>query len=128
MTRLFLLSALAASVLASAGVSADQASAAAPIGEPVLGAPTLHSLGVHWVIGGDENQNAEVRVAWRSAGGEWRSGQPLLRVEAGAHKPEKGPGSVEVPAGGRLYAGSLLMLAPDCSYDFKLTLVDPDGG
>lgn len=114
-------------MLASAGASAVPADAAAPVGEPVLGAPTLHSLGVHWVIGGDENQNAEVRVAWRSAGGEWKDALPLLRVEQDAHKPEKGRGSVDVPDGARLYAGSVLMLAPDADYELKLSVVDPDG-
>ncbi|MEA3209422.1 MAG: hypothetical protein QOE70_2479 [Chthoniobacter sp.] len=128
MKRLFLLPLLAASVLSSAGVPPAPASGAAPIGEPVLGPPTLHSLGVHWVIGGDENQNAEVRVAWRTAGGPWTNALPLMRVEQGAQKPEKGPGSVEVPGGARLFAGSVLMLAPDSDYELKLSLVDPDGG
>ena len=128
MTRLFLLPVLAASVLSSAGEPVAHTSAAAPIGEPVLGAPTLHSLGVHWIIGGDENQNAEVRIAWRSAGGAWKNALPLLRVEQGAQKPEKGAGSVEVPGGARLFAGSVLMLAPDTEYELKLSLVDPDGG
>jgi hypothetical protein len=99
-----------------------------PLGEPVLGAPTLHSLGVHWIIGGDENLNAEVRLAWRPTGGEWKNALPLLRVEQGAHLPEKGLGSVQVPSGSRLFAGSALLLTPDSDYELKLTLVDLDGG
>jgi hypothetical protein len=106
----------------------SMAQAAAPLGEPVLGAPTLHSIGMHWIIGGDGNQNAEVRLAWRSGGGGWKDGLPLLRVEQGAHIPEKGPGSVAVPDGARLFAGSLLMLAPDTAYEIKLSFVDPAGG
>ena len=80
--------------------------AAKPSGEPVLEAPTLHSLGVHWIIAGDDNQNAVVQVAWRTRGGPWRDGAPLLRVERGAHKPEGNPGSVAVPADAWLFAGS----------------------
>lgn len=95
---------------------------------PVLEAPTLHSLGVHWVVAGDENGDAVVRVAWRARGGQWRSGAPLWRVERGAHKPAKGSGSVGVPANARLFAGSVLLLCPDTDHELKLTLVDPDGG
>ena len=57
---------LAVLAISSASAASD---AAAPIGEPVPGPATLHSMGVHWVIGGDQNQNAEVRVAWRAVGG-----------------------------------------------------------
>ena len=53
---------------------------------------------------------------------------PLLRVEKGAQKPEKGPGSVEVPADARLYAGSVLLLDPDTEYELKLNLKDEAGG
>ncbi len=110
------------------GASAANPAAVVPTAEPVVGAPTLHSIGVHWVLGGDENQNAEVRLAWRTTGGAWHEGMPLLRVEKGAQKPEKGHGSVEVPADARLYAGSVLWLEPGTDYEIKLHLIDPDGG
>jgi len=128
MSRLLPIAILAAAALSARTACAAPGGAAAPLGEPVVEAPTLHSLGIHWVIGGDENQNAEVRLAWRTAGGAWKSGQPLLRVEKDAQKPATGEGSVQVPAGARLYAGSLLMLAPDTAFEIKLNLVDPDGG
>lgn len=102
--------------------------AAKPSGEPVLEAPTLHSLGVHWIIASDDNQNAVVQVAWRTRGGPWRDGAPLLRVERGAHKPEGNPGSVAVPADAWLFAGSILLLEPDSYHELRLKLIDPDGG
>jgi hypothetical protein len=102
--------------------------AATPAGEPILGPPTLHSLGVHWVIAGDANHDAEIGLAWRTANGEWRVGVPLRRVESGARKDAKGGGSVQVPEGAQLFAGSVLLLAPETDYELKLTLADADGG
>jgi hypothetical protein len=107
---------------------AEESIAAGADGEPVLEMPTLHSLGVHWIIAGDANQNAEVRMNCREAGGEWRAMLPLVRVERGAHRSEKGVSSVEVPAGAWLFAGSALFLQPDTAYELKLVLADPDGG
>ncbi len=88
--------------------------------EPVLERPTLHCLGVAWVVRGDANRNARVAVEWRRDA-EWRKGPPLFRVERGASK-------TEVPADGWLFAGSVLDLEPDTPYELKLALVDPDGG
>ena len=102
--------------------------AGTPAGEPILGPPTLHSLGVHWVIAGDANHDAEIGLAWRTTNGEWRVGVPLRRVESGARKDAKGGGSVQVPEGAQLFAGSVLLLAPETDYELKLTLADADGG
>src|SRR4051794_3693804 len=100
--------ALAASlVFAASGPLFAQGAAAVPAAEPVLGPPTLHSIGITWTVGGDENANSEVRLSWRAPGGAWKEAQPLLRVEQGAQKPAKSSGSIVVPAGARLFAGSL---------------------
>lgn len=90
-------------------------------------APTLHSLGMHWVVADDEAHEAEVRVAWRKPNGEWKDGAPLFRVEKNANKPEKGEGSVDVPANATLFAGSVLWLEPGTEYEVKLNLTLPGG-
>lgn len=66
-------------------------------------------------------------MSWREAGGEWRDGAPLWRVEKDAHRSAKGGGSVTVPESEALFAGSLLMLQPATSYEIRLTLSDPNG-
>ncbi|MEM7221779.1 MAG: right-handed parallel beta-helix repeat-containing protein [Pseudomonadota bacterium] len=82
-----------------------------------------HSLGIQWPIMGDDNGNAVVQVAYREASdGAWRDGLPLFWVH-----PERTPDYLKVPQG-RLFAGSLLDLAPNTDYELKLTLIDPDGG
>jgi hypothetical protein len=103
--------------------------AAAPLGEPTLEPATMHSLGVHWAVRGDDNRNARVGFSYRSEGGrEWRSAPDLFRVEKGLHKDDKGQSSVVVPDDGWLFAGSALRLDPGTSYELKLSLADPDGG
>src|SRR5690242_19977760 len=55
---------------------ADNASA--PIGEPVLEHPTLHCLGVYWIVRGDDNRNAAISVDYRKSGGQvWQKAMPL---------------------------------------------------
>ena len=120
-------------VLSAAGrpIAAEQAAknAAKPVGEPGLDAPTLHSLGVYWIVGGDDNKDAKVEVAYRAAGATaWQPGPPLFRVEKDAHKNEKGQSKLNVPADAWLFAGSVVLLEPDTDYELKLSLADPDGG
>ncbi|HQK92892.1 MAG TPA: right-handed parallel beta-helix repeat-containing protein, partial [Armatimonadota bacterium] len=106
-----------------------QANSAEPLGEPVLEPATLRSLGVHWIIAGDENENARVTLAYRRHGDhQWQEGLPLFRVERGAHRNEKGESSVEVSDDAWLFAGSALLLEPDTAYELRLRLTDPDGG
>jgi hypothetical protein len=103
------------------------ANAARAVGEPVLEPPTLHSLGVYWVIDGDANGNAQVELACRAAGtADWHACQPLFRVGRGAHRNDKGASLVEVPETARLFAGSVLFLTPDTNYELRVRLVDPD--
>src|SRR4051812_25229810 len=127
MTRLLLISAASAVALWGGALLGEELASKATE-EPVLGPATLHCVGIHWIIGGDENANAEVRLSWRPPGGAWKEAQPLLRVEKGAQNPEKGHGSVAVPAKAWLFAGSLLRLNPASEYEVKLALTDADGG
>ena len=120
------------SVVAALVVSASLALAgndAAPVGEPVLERPTLRSLGAYWIIRGDENKNAAVRVDYRKKGeSNWRQGPPMFRVEKGAHKGKEYGSLLKIPDDAWLFAGSIVLLQPDTSYEMKLTLSDPDGG
>ena len=109
--------------------SAYGADASKPVGDPHPERPTLRSLGVYWIIQGDDNQNAEVRLEYRKEGlSPWRPGAPLFRVERRAHLAEKFGSRLEVPDDGWLFAGSVLLLEPGTPYELKLTFKDPDGG
>jgi hypothetical protein len=129
MTRLFWIVLIINSMFC---LDARGADAAEPLGEPALDPPTLRCLGVRWLVGGDDNANATVTVAYRKreggGGGEWKAGLPLFRVEKGKHRAEKYGSKLEVPGGATLYAGSVVMLDPDAAYEIKLTLKDADGG
>ena len=105
-----------------------------PLGEPVLDPPTLHSLGVYWIVQGDDNKNAAVQVEYRKQSEkDWRKGYPLFRVDKGAQKgaqtaKERNNSDLDVPLDAWLFAGSVVLLTPDTEYEVKLTLADPDGG
>src|SRR5918993_2529882 len=102
---------------------------AKPSSDPVLDRPTLHSLGAYWIIKGDKNANAAVRVDYRRRGeSDWRQGPSMFRVEKGAHKPKENESLLKIADDETLLAGSVLLLDPDTSYELKLTLADPDGG
>ena len=117
-----MLSALAAVTVISVFAAAAGAEDAAVAGELTLEMPTVHCLGVRWVVAGDANRNARIFLDYRKAGeGEWRRGMALFRTtrEALEDKP---------PEGSTLYAGSLLDLEGETLYEMRLTLDDPDGG
>ena len=113
--------------MTSAALAGD---AAQPIGEPQLERPTLRSLGAYWIVRGDDDKDASVRLEYRKAGngGGWREGSPLFRVAKGAHESKEHGSKLTVPDDAWLFAGSALMLEPDTKYELKLTLSDPDGG
>ncbi len=103
--------------------------AARPLGEPVLEAPTLRSLGVYWIVQGDDNKNAAVGLEVRKAGtAAWKQTLPLFRVEKGANRLERGESRVKVPTDAWLFAGSVVLLDPGTDYELRLRLSDPDGG
>jgi hypothetical protein len=83
---------------------------------------TQVAAGMEWFITGDSNLNCVVTTSFRpAAGGAWRTGQPLLRVEPGSFNPQQvDPGN--------LLAGSLFDLAPATDYLVRLVLHDVDGG
>jgi hypothetical protein len=121
-----LLSLALAALAAGSSIAADGASVA---GEPVLEAPTLHSLGVYWIVRGDDNRNASVKVSYCKAGAEkWSDGPFLFRVEKGPYGDDRRANALDVPADAWLFAGSVLFLEPATEYDLRLTLSDPDGG
>lgn len=94
--------------------------------EPGQVAPELatpHSLALRWPIAGDHNGNAVVKLSYRQLpDGPWRDGLPLFWVH-----PDKTPDHLKV-TDGRLFAGSIVDLAPGTRYEVRLALSDPDGG
>jgi len=106
--------------------------ASKPTAEPTLDPATMHSLGLYWIVQGDDNKNARIDVEYRKVSVDkpaaWLKGPPLFRVEKGAHKNEKGKSALNVPPEAWLFAGSVLMLEPGTEYELHLVLIDPDGG
>jgi len=110
---------LLAALLLAPAVEAQNASVAGPL---VTELPTLHCLGVYWLIGGDANANARVDVEVRPTGTTpWRRTEPLVRVFPDRMRTPPPNGQV-------MHAGSIFGLDEDAPYDVRLSLVDPDGG
>ena len=102
--------------------------AARPVGEPRLDRPTLHSLGVSWIVREDDGRTASIGLEYRRVGtSAWRKGAPLARVERGAHAMGRFGSRFDVPADGWLFAGSVLLLEPATRFELKLTLLDARG-
>jgi hypothetical protein len=120
---------LAAVLVSLASIDpAGAADIAKPLAGPQLERPTLRSLGVYWIIQGDDNQDASIALAYRKVGdAPWRQGAPLFRVERRAHLMGKYGSRLAVPHDGWLFAGSVLLLEPGTDYELMLTLKDPDG-
>src|SRR5438874_1243548 len=87
--------------------------------EAKLDRPTVVSLGVQLLISGDDNFDATVAVRYRKQGTtDWHTGPFLMRVH-----PELVTGRSVPPQ----FAGSIIDLEPDTTYDIELHAVDPDG-
>ena len=72
---------------------------------------TIYSLGVEWDLTNDTDHDAAAAVEYRISGTTaWRRALPLVRIDFN---------------GSNMLAGSVLFLAPDTSYDLRLSLVDP---
>ena len=85
---------------------------------------TLINLGFEWFIQGDANRNAAVAVSYRKAGATaWKSALPLLRLQGERIYAES---RVDVIAP-NMFAGSVLDLEPDTSYEARFVMSDPDG-
>ena len=94
-------------------------------GELVIDPPTLINLGFEWPIEGDDNRNAMVEVAYRRTGeNSWKQALPLLRLQGERIFQTEGVFDVVSP---NMFAGSILDLEPDTSYEARFTLTDPDG-
>jgi Right handed beta helix region len=101
---------------------AHAADLAQAVGDPHLDRSTLHSLGVYWVVRGDDNRNASVRLEYRTAGrSSWRAAAPLWRVEREASRTDQP--AIDVPADSWLF---VLLLQPGSDYELRLVLADPD--
>ena len=110
MKRVKLVLALTVSLLACTSASAENAVSPGAI-EPH---PTWACMGINWYFEGDENRNASVTVSYRRQGTDvWREAMPLWR-----HEFEQT----------LMFSGSIFRLAPGTAYEFKLSLLDPDGG
>jgi hypothetical protein len=97
-------------------------------GDPVLEEPTLHCLGVYWIVAGDPEKQARVEVTYRPAGKTaWQAAMPLFRVQHGATSQNKKAAQLNPPDDAWIFAGSILGLAPDTAYEIKLRLVKPAG-
>jgi len=121
--------------LASAG--AQTGTASAPRNSTVAGdfrvePPTLESLGFEWRIAGDDNRNATVKVSYRRVGeARWHEALPLLRLQhesvLGGLPRDGGPNHFFHYVAPDMFAGSILNLEPDTTYETRFELTDPDG-
>src|SRR2546427_4196797 len=94
-------------------------------GEFAIDPPTLINLGFEWVIQGDDNRNAKVEVSYRKQGeAQWKQGLPLLRLQGERIYQTQGVFDVISP---NMFAGSILDLEPDTSYEARFVMSDPDG-
>ena len=134
MSRALRLALLLCAVVGSVSLTRAQGPpAAAPIvpssaivipGELLIEPPTLLNLGFEWFIQGDTNRNAVVEVSYRKTGGtSWKSALPLLRLQGERIYAES---RVDVIAP-NMFAGSILDLEPDTSYEARFVMLDPDG-
>jgi MYXO-CTERM domain-containing protein len=98
--------------------SPARAADAIVVGEAKLDRPTVTALGVQLLITGDDDFDAKVDVRYRKIGGAWANAAPLFRVH-----PETVKGRT-VPT---QFAGSIVDLAPNTTYEIELHVVDPDG-
>jgi hypothetical protein len=116
---------LVAGIASSASARAQaQGANALTAGEFLVEPATLINLGFEWFIEGDANRTASVEVSFQKTGtSAWRAGLPLLRlnrerIRQGAQL------DVTVP---NMFAGSILDLEPDTSYEAQFILKDADG-
>jgi hypothetical protein len=125
----FLTLALTAVLTVVIGAYAKYATAAAPAdtvtaGEFIIDPPTLINLGFEWFVDGDSNRNASVDVTYRKQGTtDWKLALPMLRLQG--ERIKQGD-QIDVISP-NMFAGSILDLEPDTSYEARFVLHDPDG-
>ena len=100
-------------------------------GEFASDPPTITALGFEWKIAGDDNRNARVDVTFRKTGEhEWRKALPLFRLQhesVTGGTPRNNGASYYSYIAPNMFAGSILNLEPDTSYECRFVLTDPDG-
>src|SRR6187402_3149719 len=114
------------SVMQAQGPSAPNAPSPEMVtpGELLIEPPTLINLGFEWFIQGDTNRNASVQVSFRKTGtSDWKPALPLLRLQGERIYAES---RVDVIAP-NMFAGSILDLEPDTSYEARFVMSDPEG-
>jgi len=95
--RLPLLCALSFAVLAG-GMTTTASDLSRPLGDPQLERPTLRSLGVYWIIRGDDNQNAFIALEYRKAGSSpWRTALVSSVLSAGLTSSSAAAASSKFP-------------------------------
>jgi hypothetical protein len=113
------------SLLSVSGTPPPPAPGAVVAGDFIVEPSTLISLGFEWKIEGDDNRNASVAVQYRKKGEvAWREALPLLRI--GDEKVGRAREFLEYWTP-RMFAGSILDLEPETSYECRFTMSDPDG-
>src|SRR6185436_3503436 len=105
MLLLFISATFAADVLVPGTVQGDR--------------PTITTLGVQWLVSGDDDGDASVTVRYALAGsGKWANALALRRVD---------PADVADWTVPNQFAGSVFDLLPGTTYDVELHAIDPDG-
>ena len=133
MNRLGLALVLACCLLSGA-VSSSQTPGAVPApavapgaivpGELLIEPPTLINLGFEWFVQGDANRNAAVEVSYRKKGdAAWQPALPLVRLHSERIYAES---RVDIVAP-NMFAGSILDLEPETTYEVRFSMSDPDG-
>src|SRR5262249_14779611 len=99
-------------------------------GAVVVDPPTICCLGfLVPIVSGDRNYNAQAQVAYRQQGTTaWQTGLPLMRVRPELTSTEDPPSGYGLPFPTEGFAGSIFRLAPDTTYEVRITITDPDGG
>jgi hypothetical protein len=93
-------------------------------GELIVDPPTLINLGFEWLIEGDANRTASVDVSYRKVGeAAWKKAMPLLRLQ-GERITQPNVFNLVSP---NMFAGSILDLEPDTTYEARFVMTDPDG-
>lgn len=89
--------------------------------------PTSMAVSLQWTLQGDDDLDATCTVRYRVAGtSAWTVGPPLLRVPAGQNTT----GSFGTTGGQWInkFSGSVWDLRPGTTYEFEVSMHDPDGG
>ena len=108
-----------------AAVAAAAEKNAVVAGEFIVEPPTLMNLGFEWKIQGDDNHSATVAVQYRKKGlSAWKEALPLLRI--GDEKVWRDREFLEYWTP-RMFAGSILDLDEETTYECRFVMSDPDG-